>query len=156
MATLALWYRMPSNQPADFLTTPLNASLRRVTLTSACAMRVGSVLIHVKAFAKALRMDAVKDAKFLKQTLKEIKPSAGLSDHELSQGIEQLEQAIKDYSPRPLQDINDTLIAQDGHVHVKAFAKALRMDAVKDAKFSFCALTPTPTIPALMRVKIIS
>ena len=59
---------------------------------------------------------ASEGANNLKQTLKEIKPSAGLSDHELSQGIEQLEQAIKDYSPRPLQDINDTLIAQDGHV----------------------------------------
>lgn len=59
---------------------------------------------------------ASEGANNLKQTLKEIKPSAGLSDHELSKGIEQLEQAIKDYSPRPLQDINDTLIAQDGHV----------------------------------------
>jgi len=59
---------------------------------------------------------ASEGANNLKQTLKEIKPSAGLSDHELSQGIEQLEQAIKDYSPRPLQDINDTLVAQDGHV----------------------------------------
>lgn len=59
---------------------------------------------------------ASEGANNLKQTLKEIKPSAGLSDHELSQGIEQLEQAIKDYSPRPLQDINDTLVAQDGYV----------------------------------------
>lgn len=59
---------------------------------------------------------ASEGANNLKQTLKEIKPSAGLSNHELSQGIEQMEQAIKDYSPRPLQDINDTLVAQDGHV----------------------------------------
>ena len=60
--------------------SPLNASLRRVTLTSACAMRVKEIGDNI--FTKAS-----EGANNLKQTLKEIKPSAGLSDHELSQGI---------------------------------------------------------------------
>lgn len=55
-------------------------------------------------------------ARNLQKTLQGIKPSEGLSAHELTQGIEELEQAVKDYSPRPLQDINDTLVAQDGHL----------------------------------------
>ncbi|MDE7410809.1 MAG: hypothetical protein K2M94_02080, partial [Paramuribaculum sp.] len=59
---------------------------------------------------------ASEGANNLRQILKDIKPSEGLSTHELTQGIEQMEQAIKDYSPRPLQDINDTLVTQDGHV----------------------------------------
>lgn len=70
---------------------------------------------------------ATEGASNLQQTLNGIKPSVGLSEHELSQGIEQMEQAIKDYSPRPLQDINDTLVAQDGHV----LTLAERYDALK-------------------------
>lgn len=70
---------------------------------------------------------ATEGASNLRQALNGIKPSAGLSKHELSQGIEQMEQAIKDYSPRPLQDINDTLVAQDGHV----LTLAERYDALK-------------------------
>lgn len=70
---------------------------------------------------------ATEGASSLSQTLKGIKPSAGLSEHELTQGIEQMEQAIKDYSPKPLQDINDTLVAQDGHV----LTLAERYDALK-------------------------
>lgn len=70
---------------------------------------------------------ATEGANNLKQTLKDIKPSTGLSEHELTQGIEQMEQAIKDYSPRPLQDINDTLVAQDGHV----LTLAERYDALR-------------------------
>lgn len=70
---------------------------------------------------------ATEGAGNLSQTLKGIKPSAGLSEHELTQGIEQMEQAIKDYSPKPLQDINDTLVAQDGHV----LTLAERYDALK-------------------------
>lgn len=73
----------------------------------------------------------------LKQTLKEIKPSAGLSDHELSQGIEQLEQAIKDYSPRPLQDINDTLVAQDGHVLTLAERYEVLKKKVEEVKAAY-------------------
>ena len=59
---------------------------------------------------------ATEGANNLKQVLNDIKPSMGLSDHELTQGIEQMEQAIKDYSPTPIEDINDALVAQDGHV----------------------------------------
>lgn len=70
---------------------------------------------------------ATEGADNLRQTLKGIKPSVGLSEHELTQGIEQMEQAIKDYSPRPLQDINDTLVAQDGHL----LTLAERYDALK-------------------------
>lgn len=71
---------------------------------------------------------ATEGANNLKQTLQALKPSAGLSEHELAQGIEQMEQAIKDYSPRPLQDINDTLVAQNGHV----LTLAERYDALRN------------------------
>lgn len=59
---------------------------------------------------------ASEGANNLKQTLEEIKSPEGLSEHELTQGIEKMEQAIKDYSPQPLQDINNALVDQNGHV----------------------------------------
>lgn len=59
---------------------------------------------------------ATEGANNLSQALGDIKPSSGLSNHDLTQGIEKMEQAIKDYSPRPLEDINDSLVSQDGHV----------------------------------------
>lgn len=60
---------------------------------------------------------ACEGANNLKQTLEEIKSPEGLSEHELTQGIEKMEQVIKDYSPQPLQDINNALVNQNGHVH---------------------------------------
>lgn len=57
---------------------------------------------------------ATEGADNLKKTLADIKPSAELSNHELLQGIEQMEQAIKDYSPTPIKDINDALYTQEG------------------------------------------
>ena len=59
---------------------------------------------------------AAEGANNLKKIIEGIKPSAGLSEHELTQGIAQMQQAIKDYSPTPIQDINNALVDQKGHV----------------------------------------
>lgn len=57
---------------------------------------------------------ATEGADNLRKTLDDIKPSEGLTDHQLDQGIEQMQQAIKDYSPTPINDINDALYTQEG------------------------------------------
>ncbi|MCM1223093.1 MAG: hypothetical protein NC548_52435, partial [Lachnospiraceae bacterium] len=59
---------------------------------------------------------ATEGAGNLAQMLKEIKPAEGLDNLSLTQGIEKMEQAIKDYSPDPIHTINDALIDNDGNV----------------------------------------
>lgn len=59
---------------------------------------------------------ASEGADNLKQKLAVIKPAEGLSSLEMERGIEDMIQTIKDYSPTPLKDINDALVAQDGHL----------------------------------------
>lgn len=67
--------------------------------------------------AKDLFAKVSEGIKNLKKDLEDIKPSDGLSMLELQQGIEKMQNLIKDYSPTPIDDINDSLVAQDGHVH---------------------------------------
>ncbi len=59
------------------------------------------------------RMDGFKN---LLDIVENIKSPEGLSNLELTQGIEELENAIKDYSNTPLEDINNSLVDQKGHV----------------------------------------
>lgn len=65
---------------------------------------------------KQIFTKATEGAKNLSETVKGIQPPKGLTDLELTQGIEQMETAIKDYSATPIDDINDSLVAQDGHL----------------------------------------
>ncbi len=65
---------------------------------------------------KGIFTKASEGADNLKQKLQELKPSEGLSNLEMERGIEDMIQTIKDYSPTPLKDINDALVAQDGHL----------------------------------------
>lgn len=57
---------------------------------------------------------ASEGADNLQKKIDEIKPSKGLSTAELKRGIEDMENAIKDYSPTPLHDINEALYTQEG------------------------------------------
>ena len=57
---------------------------------------------------------ASEGADNLQKKIDEIKPSKGLSTAELNRGIEDMENAIKDYSPTPLHDINEALYTQEG------------------------------------------
>ena len=59
---------------------------------------------------------AVDGAKGLKEIHDGIKSGEGMTELEVSQGIEKLENAIKDYSPTPIEDINKTLVDHNGHL----------------------------------------
>lgn len=89
-----------------------------------------------KDIADGLFNKAVDSAKELNSMLETIGSSDALSDLELLQGIEQMESKIKDLSPTPIEDINDSLVAQDGHVRTLAerfdFLKG-RIEQVSDA-----------------------
>ena len=58
---------------------------------------------------------ATEGASSLAEIIKGIKPVEGLGNLELSQGVEKMINTLKDYSPTPLHDINDALIAQNGN-----------------------------------------
>ncbi len=60
---------------------------------------------------------AADGAKELGRALEEIKSPEGMSDLELTQGIEKMEEILKDLSPDAIKDINDALVTQDGHVN---------------------------------------
>lgn len=69
-----------------------------------------------KEIGDAVFSKAADGAKELKGILEEVGSSKDLSELEVSQGIERMVTAIKDLSPTPIDDINDSLVAQDGHV----------------------------------------
>lgn len=110
-----------------FITNPAMLAMAAISGLAYAWQKNSEQMEKAKEIGDNIFTKATEGADNLKQTLKDIKPSAGLSEHELTQGIERMEQAIKDYSPRPLQDINETLVAQDGHV----LTLAERYDALK-------------------------
>lgn len=73
-----------------------------------------------KDIQDSLYSKAVDSSKEIKSLLEAIGSSDVLSDLELSQGIEQMESKIKDLSPTPIEDINNSLVTQDGHVRTLA------------------------------------
>ena len=89
-----------------------------------------------KDISDGLFNKAVDSAKELNSMLETLGSSDALSNLELSQGIEQMENKIKDLSPTPIEDINNSLVAQDGHVRTLAerfdFLKG-RLEEVRDA-----------------------
>lgn len=106
------------------------ATLRSFALASLPMLAIGALVSlwqrnkeemeKAKEIGDNVFTKASEGAKSLGQILKEIKSPEGLDNHQLTQGIEQMEQAIKDYSPTPIEDINNALVAQDGHVRTLA------------------------------------
>lgn len=99
---------------------------------------------HAKESSEGVYTKAAEGAENLKKILDGIKPSDGLPTHELTQGIEQMKQAIKDYSPTPIDDVNNALIDQKGHVrelteqydimHKRLLELAGALDGIADKK----------------------
>ena len=106
------------------------ATLRSFALTSLPLAAIGAVVAlwqrnseevqRAKDISDGFFNKAVDSAKELKSLLETIGSSDALSNLELSQGIEQMESKIKDLSPTPIEDINNSLVAQDGHVRTLA------------------------------------
>lgn len=75
----------------------------------------------------------------LKKELENFMPAEGLTDVQLTQGIEQMQQLIKDYSPTPIKDINEALVAQDGHIRTLVEQYEIlreRISGLKDAYYN--------------------
>lgn len=73
----------------------------------------------------------------LKSSLEKMQPSEGLTDTQLTQGIEEMQQLIKDYSPTPIEDINNALVAQDGHIRTLIEQYDFLSDRLKELKGAY-------------------
>lgn len=95
---------------------PMTLAMAAIGAATALWQRNSEEMQKAEEIGKNVATSASEGAKNLKASLETIKPSEGMSDTSLTQGIEQMQQLIKDYSPTPITDINDALVAQDGHV----------------------------------------
>lgn len=115
---------------------PVTAMMAAVGTIMSLWQRHSEEMKKAEEIGDDLFTKANEGANNLKQALDTIKPAEGLSDIDLVQGIEKMEQAIKDYSPTPINDINEALSTQDGHLLTLAERyEALRkkLGEIKDA-----------------------
>ena len=99
---------------------PLTAIMAAVGAGMALWSRNNEEMEKAKEIGDSLFSKAVDSSKEVKSLLETLGSSDALSNLELSQGIEQMENKIKDLSPTPIEDINNSLVAQDGHVRTLA------------------------------------
>lgn len=83
---------------------------------------------------------AEEGAKNLSEILSGMKPLDGATDYDITQNISTLEQAIKDYSPTPIEDINRSLVDQDGHLRTLAERYEFLTDRVRELKQAYDAI----------------
>lgn len=103
-----------------FLFNPFTVIMAGFSAFIALLQRNSQEMEKAKEIGDGVFSKAVDGAKELNDILKNMKPSGELGNLELTQGVEQLENAIKDYSPQPIDDINKSLVTQDGHLRTLA------------------------------------
>lgn len=99
---------------------PATLAMAALGAIASISQRHSEAMDRAKEANDQLFTRASEGATNLQKTLDGLKPSTGLSELELTQGIEQMENAIKDYSPTPFLAINEALVTQDGHVKTLA------------------------------------
>ncbi|MCM1295392.1 MAG: hypothetical protein NC311_07595 [Muribaculaceae bacterium] len=99
-----------------FAFNPFTLALAGISALTYAFSKNKEEMEKAKEIADTLFTKASEGAKNLKTELETLSVSDGLSTLELQQGIEKMQNLIKDYSPTPIDDINDSLVAQDGHV----------------------------------------
>lgn len=101
---------------AAFFLNPVTLAMMAIGSLVALWQRHSAAMSAAKEVGDDLFTKASEGANNLKKTLDTLKPAEGLSDIDLTQGIEKMEQAIKDYSPTPINDMNEALTTQDGRL----------------------------------------
>ncbi len=118
MAVLGLGnaFRSLGRSMLALVANPVGILMAAIAAIAALWQRNNEEMERAKGIGDNLTTKFKEGAGNLRQTLEDINPSSELSYQELMQGIEQMQQAIKDYSPTPIKDINDALVDQNGHV----------------------------------------
>lgn len=118
---------------------PMNWAMAAVGAVAALWQRNSEEMQKAKEIGDNVATSAIEGFKNLKSSLETIKPSEGMTDVQLTQGIEQMQQLIKDYSPTPIEDINNALVAQDGHIRTLVEQYEIlreRITGLKDAYYN--------------------
>ncbi len=118
---------------------PMNWAMAAVGAVTALWQKHSEEMQKAKEIGDNVATSAIEGFKNLKSSLETIKPSEGMTDVQLTQGIEQMQQLIKDYSPTPIEDINNALVAQDGHIHTLVEQYEIlreRINGLKDAYYN--------------------
>lgn len=101
---------------ATALFNPVSLAMAAFGALAALRERNSEEMAKAKEIGDNIATSASEGFKNLKSSVENFKPGEGLTEVQLTQGIEDMQQLIKDYSPTPIEDINNALVAQDGHV----------------------------------------
>ena len=136
MAQLGATMRSVGSSIAGFFLNPLTIAMAAVGAVTALWQRNSEEMQRAKEIGDNVATSASEGFKNLKSSVENFKPGEGLTDVQLTQGIEQMQQLIKDYSPTPIEDINNALVAQDGHIRTLVEQYEIlreRINGLKDA-----------------------
>lgn len=146
LAFVAVGLKKAANAAVRFLFNPWTLTFAAISAVISAWQSYSQQMEKAEELSENLFTKADEGAKNLKATLKDLKPASELEGIQLDRGIETLEQALKDYSPTPIKDINDALVDQDGHVRSlaeryevlreKVEATADAYDAIRNGKDS--------------------
>lgn len=128
---LAVSAGMAAKSMLGFIFNPATLGLAALSAGVALWSKNNEEMEKAKEIGDGIFSKAVDGAKELGNVIEGLGPSKELSGLELTQGIEQLENAIKDYSPTAIDDINNSLVTQDGHLRTLAERYDYLVDRVK-------------------------
>lgn len=116
IAQLGATMRSVGRSIAGFFLNPLTIAMAAIGTVTALLQKNSEEMQKAKEIGDNVATSASEGAKNLKSNIDGFGSGEGMTDVQLSQGIERMQQLIKDYSPTPIEDINNALVAQDGHV----------------------------------------
>lgn len=136
IAQLGATMRSVGSSIAGFFLNPLTIAMAAIGTVTALWQKNSEEMEKAKEIGNNVATSASEGFKNLKSSVENFKPGEGLTDVQLTQGIEQMQQLIKDYSPTPIEDINNALVAQDGHIRTLVEQYEIlreRINSLKDA-----------------------
>ena len=136
IAQLGATMRSVGSSIAGFFLNPLTIAMAAIGTVTALWQKNSEEMQKAKEIGDNVATSASEGSKKLKADIENFKLPWNLTDTQLTQGIEQMQQLIKDYSPTPIEDINNALVAQDGHIHTLIEQYEIlreRINSLKDA-----------------------
>lgn len=123
-----------------FFLNPWTVGIAAISGLMVLWQRHSEQMDKAKEIGDNLFTKAEEGAKNLADVVRNLNPAAGSSRYGLTQDIEKLEQAIKDYSPTPIEDINKSLVDQDGHLRTLAERYDYLTERVQNLKKAYDAI----------------
>lgn len=140
IAQLGSTMRYLGRSLTGFFLNPLFIAMAAIGAITALWQKNNEEMAKAKEIGDNVATSASEGFKNLKSSVENFKPGEGLTDVQLTQGIEQMQQLIKDYSPTPIEDINNALVAQDGHIHTLVEQYEILLRRINELKGAYQGL----------------